>query len=81
MPNALIWTKIHVNLMACPWNLHVEIFGKPLSLVYNLLAENKFTRENLSQLGSPFLNLKEVQIAWQKGGYPEPVLSASENSY
>jgi hypothetical protein len=58
-----------------------EIFGKPLSPIYNLLAENKFTRENLSQLGSPLLDLKEIQIAWQKGGYPEPVLSASESFY
>ncbi|MCD6045492.1 MAG: ATPase protein [Gammaproteobacteria bacterium] len=58
-----------------------EIFGKPLSPIYNLLAENKFTRENLSQLGSALLDLKEIQLAWQKGGYPEPVLSTSENFY
>lgn len=58
-----------------------EIFAKPLSPIYSLLAENQLTRDNLSQLGSPLLDLKEIQTAWQKGGYPEPVLSTSKDFY
>lgn len=58
-----------------------EIFAKPLSPIYGLLADNQFTREKLSLLDPPLLELKEIQMAWQKGGYPEPVLSASDHFY
>ncbi len=58
-----------------------EIFAKPLSPIYKLLNEKKLTRDTLSNLDSPLLTLKQIQLAWQKGGYPEPVLKESDDYY
>lgn len=58
-----------------------EIFAMPLSPIYQLLADRQFTREQLSSLAKPKLRLSHIQQAWQKGGYPEPVLNQTDLFY
>ena len=67
-----------VELGTCKAN---EIFAKPLSLIYQLLSEKALTRNSLSHLNAPQLTLEQIQLAWQKGGYPEPVLKQSDVFY
>lgn len=58
-----------------------EIFALPLSPIYELLATQTFTRESLANLDSPKLRIDQIQLAWQKGGYPEPILNEEDSFY
>ena len=57
-----------------------EIVGKPMSSFYNIFQE-KLAAEILKHLSPPLLTTKEIQYAWFKGGYPEPVLKKSNIFY
>lgn len=57
-----------------------EIFAKPLSDFYHIF-QDKLHADNLNQLKKPALTSKNIQYAWFKGGYPEPVLKASNAFY
>ena len=57
-----------------------EIYQQPLSAFYQLLQQ-PLTKESLDTLTEPSLNLTQMQYAWFKGGYPEPVLKKSTSFY
>lgn len=57
-----------------------ELAGKPLSPFYELF-QNKLDRSFFDTITKPNLNLNDIQTAWQKGGYPEPILQSSSTFY
>lgn len=57
-----------------------EVFAKPCSSFYEIFQE-KLSVDSVNHLAKPILTLKEIQYAWIKGGYPEPVLKKSKEFY
>jgi predicted AAA+ superfamily ATPase len=57
-----------------------ELFNKPFSGFYDIFQE-KLSSEKLSRLSKPSITSKNIQYAWFKGGYPEPVLKKSNIFY
>ncbi|MEM7589211.1 MAG: ATP-binding protein [Myxococcota bacterium] len=57
-----------------------ELASQPLSPFYQLFA-NKLDADILLQANPPALSLTQVQQAWFRGGYPEPVLAQDEDFY
>jgi len=56
-----------------------EIYQQPLSGLYDLFSE-KLHRDHLP-LGDAPLTLKQMQAAWLRGGYPEPLLNLNSHFY
>lgn len=56
-----------------------EIFQKPLSDFYQLFSK-KISKSNLPDTNPP-LSHKQIQTAWLKGGYPEPITQNSTFAY
>src|SRR3989338_6055478 len=56
-----------------------EFYEKPLSSFYEIF-QNKLDR-NVLNFATPPFSLEEIQNVWLKGGYPQPLLSASEDYY
>lgn len=57
-----------------------ELAGEPLSPLYNLF-EKPMTVKSWDKLAKPRLVLEDIQKAWIKGGYPEPILKDSQVFY
>jgi hypothetical protein len=56
-----------------------EIYQQPLSPFYQLFTD-KLQAERLPRGGGP-LSLAQMQSAWLRGGYPEPILNSDDNFY
>jgi len=57
-----------------------EIYGKPLSDFYQIFTQPLSTTF-FDSLSPPNLTLNELQNAWYRGGYPEPVLKSQQLFY
>ncbi len=57
-----------------------ELFGTRLSEFYNIF-EASDPKQCLTGISKPELSLRQMQIAWYQGGYPEPVLEKSKDFY
>lgn len=56
-----------------------EIYQKPLSPLYTLFQQS-LSDDQLPQ-GAPLLTQNQIQTAWLRGGYPEPILYKNSDSY
>lgn len=56
-----------------------EIYQQPLSPFYQLFTD-KLQAERLPRGTGP-LSLAQMQSAWLRGGYPEPILNSDDNFY